>query len=542
MDAAAALSPAAEAIAAGYRFATPTLELGVLVEDGAPRPGAPIRLPLAMLNRHGLIAGATGTGKTKTLQLMAEQLARAGVPVFAADMKGDLTGLAALGAVSDKLLQRTAAIGQEWEAMGVPVEFYALGGQGLGVPIRCPLSAFGPTLLSKVLGLTDVQASCLDLVFYHAAQTGLALVELDDLRALLQWLTSEEGKAALDGLGGVSKATAGVILRELIGFAAQGAGHFFGQPGFQSSDLLRATADGAGVVSLLELPNLQNRPDVFSTFLMWLLGDLFATLPEVGDVDKPKLVFFFDEAHLLFSGASKALLDTIAQTVRLIRSKGVGVFFITQQPTDVPDAVLAQLGSRVQHQLRAHTPNDQQALARTVKTYPLSAYDLAQTLQRLGIGEAVVTVMNPDGAPTPVAWTRLRAPQSFMGALPEGLLRPGVQRSAMMAKYGTPQEADSAEEVIGRQAAEQRQMGAREAAAQEEARRAREAQAAKEAEEAAKKEAAAQQAKEKKAAEAEEAKERKAARRETTSAIRRVATDAASQFARSAISSFFRKR
>jgi len=408
------LSAAGEAIAAGYRFAGATVTLGALMENGGPHPEAPISLPLGMLNRHGLIAGATGTGKTKTLQLLAEQIALAGVPVFAADVKGDLTGLALPGTPSDKLLARTAGVGQQWAPAAVPVEFYRLG-DGLGVPVRCTLEAFGPTLLAKVLGLTDVGASCLDLVFYYAAQNSLPLVGLDDLRALLTWLTSADGKAALDGLGGMSKATAGVILRDLIGLSAQGADAFFGQPAFESADLLRLTEDGRGVVSLLELASVQGRPQIFATFLMWLLNDLFATLPEVGDVERPKLVFFFDEAHLLFDGASKALLDTVAQTVRLIRSKGVGVFFITQQPTDVPDVVLAQLGSRVQHQLRAHTPNEQEALAKTVKTYPTSPYDLAATLQGLGIGEAVITVMNPDGAPTPVAWTRLRAPQSLMG-------------------------------------------------------------------------------------------------------------------------------
>jgi hypothetical protein len=282
---------------------------------------------------------------------------------------------------------------------------------------------------------------------------------------------------------------------------------------------------------------------------MWLLNDLFKTLPEVGDLDKPKLVFCFDEAHLLFSGASKALLETIAQTVRLIRSKGVGIFFITQQPTDIPDVVLAQLGSRVQHQLRAHTPNDQEALAKTVKTYPRSDYDLAATLQALGTGEAIETVMNPDGAPTPVAWTRMRAPQSLMGAVDPAVVGPGIQGSAMMAKYGTQVQTDSAAAVIGRQQSEAEQMAAQQAAAmaqaktaEEEAARQKKAQAEWEKEQAAKKKEEEKQAKAAEKEKEKQAKAKAAARKKATSAVTRVVTNAASQFARSAISAIFRKR
>ena len=284
-----------------------------------------------------------------------------------------------------------------------------------------------------MLGLNAVQESSLGLVFHYADTAGLPLLDLADLRAVLTHLTSDEGKAELKDIGGLSAATVGVILRSLVTFADQGADAFFGEPEFDTADLLRVTADGQGVVSLLELPNLQDRPALFSTFLMWLLADLFHDLPEVGDVEKPKLVFFFDEAHLLFADASKAFLDAIAQTVRLIRSKGVGIFFVTQTPKDVPDDVLAQLGSRVQHQLRAHTPNDAKALKQTVATFPTSPYDLAETLQQLGTGEAVVTVMDPDGTPTPVAWTRMRAPQSLMAPTPAEVLRPGIAASALMA-------------------------------------------------------------------------------------------------------------
>ena len=446
----AELSPEVGRIRDGYTFDEPAIDLGVVMENDAPVPAAVVRIPLSMLNRHGLVAGATGTGKTKTLQLMAEQISAAGVPVFAADIKGDLSGIASPGQPGDKLLARTQRIGQDWQPRGCPTEFFALGGQGLGVPLRATMSSFGPVLLAKVLGLNEVQESSLGLVFHYADQVGLPLLDLKDLRAVLTHLTSDEGKAELKAIGGLSAATVGVILRTLITFADQGAEEFFGEPEFDTADLLRVTRDGQGVISLLELPNVVDRPAVFSTFLMWLLADLFHELPEVGDIEKPKLVFFFDEAHLLFADASRAFLAAIAQTVRLIRSKGVGIFFVTQTPKDVPDDVLAQLGSRVQHQLRAHTPNDAKALKQTVATFPKSHYDLSEALQQLGIGEAIVTVMDPDGAPTPVAWTRMRAPLSLMAPTPEEVLRPGIAASGLMARYGQDLDRDSAHEILAR--------------------------------------------------------------------------------------------
>jgi DNA helicase HerA-like ATPase len=437
------------AVAPGYQFEGAALELGGLMLDATDLTDVHIRIPLAMLNRHGLVAGATGTGKTKTLQLMAEQLSSAGVPVFAADVKGDLSGLSMPGEDNEKIKARAASVGQEWKATGFPVEFFALGGQGTGIPLRVTLTAFGPTLLSKVLGLNETQESSLGLIFHYADKAGLALLDLADLREVIKWLTSDEGKADLKELGGLSAATAGVILRELIAFQDQGAEAFFGEPEFDSRELLRTAADGKGLISLVELPNLQDRPAVFSTVLMWLLADLFHDLPEVGDTEVPKLVFFFDEAHLLFADASKAFLDAIAQTVRLIRSKGVGVFFVTQSPTDVPDDVLAQLGSRIQHQLRAHTPNDAKALKQTVNTYPTSAYpDLGEVLTSLGIGEAIVTVMNEKGAPTPVAWTRLRAPESLMAAAEPSAMQAAVTSSPLHGKYATAIDRDSAYERL----------------------------------------------------------------------------------------------
>ena len=468
--AAASLPEYVQQIKDGYTFEEPAIDLGVLMENDAPLPSVRVRIPLSMLNRHGLVAGATGTGKTKTLQVLAEAMSKAGVPVFAADVKGDLSGIAAPGAVSDKLSARTAKIGQDWQPTASPVEFYSLGRGDVGVPIRATVTSFGPILLSKVLGLNKTQESSLGLIFHYADTAGLPLLDLNDLRALLTYLTGDEGKEQLKGIGGLSSTTVGVILRSLITLSDQGAEDFFGETEYDTADLLRVTADGSGVVSLLELPSMVNQPAMFSTFLMWLLADLFTDLPEVGDVEKPKLVFFFDEAHLLFTNASPAFLQAITQTVRLIRSKGVGIFFVTQTPKDVPDDVLGQLGSRVQHQLRAHTPNDAKALKQTVATFPKSHYDLAEALQSLGIGEAVVTVMDPDGAPTPVAWTRMLAPQSLMDAIPPDALRPGIAQSAMMGKYGQAIDRDSAYEMLtrkleaGAQAAEQERM------AQEQAR------------------------------------------------------------------------
>lgn len=477
-----AVSTQQERITVGYTFDSPAATLGVLVDQDLV-PEARIRIPLAMFNRHGLVAGATGTGKTKTLQVMAEALSSAGVPVFAADIKGDLSGMASPGEPNEKLLARTAAQGQDWQPSAFPCEFYALGGQGVGVPVRATVSAFGPILLSKVLGLNQVQESSLGLVFHYADQRGLALLDLKDLTELLKYLASDEGKAELKEIGGVSPATIGVILRSIVSLSGQGADVFFGEPEFDPADLLRVAPDGRGVVSLLELPELASRPALFSTFLMWLLADLFSSLPEVGDTDKPKLVFFFDEAHLLFNDASKAFLDSITQTVRLIRSKGVGVFFVTQTPKDVPDDVLAQLGSRVQHQLRAHTPNDAKALKATVSTYPTSDYDLEEVLQQLGTGQAIVTVMSEKGAPTPVAWTQMWAPTSLMAPTPEANLRAGVAQSALMAKYGQAIDRESAYEILTKrleagaaQAEEERQASQAEAAEKEQARQDRERQ------------------------------------------------------------------
>ncbi|MGA5068783.1 helicase HerA-like domain-containing protein [Streptomyces exfoliatus] len=459
--------PAAE-IAAGYAFDGEALELGALLWDGVCHPDAPVRIPLAVLNRHGLVAGATGTGKTKTLQLIAEQLSAHGVPVFLADIKGDVSGVAAPGEDGEKVRERAAQVGQAWEAKGFPCEFYGLGGTGPGIPVRATVTGFGPVLLSKVLQLNRTQEQSLGLIFHYADSKGLELVDLKDLRAVVAFLVSDTGKAELKGIGGLSTVTAGVILRALTAFEQQGAGGFFGEPEFDTSAFLRTAADGRGIVSVLELPAVRDKPQLFSTFLMWMLADLFHDLPEVGDLEKPKLVFFFDEAHLLFDGASKAFLEAITQTVRLIRSKGVGVFFVTQTPKDVPSDVLAQLGNRVQHALRAFTPDDAKALKATVRTFPKSPYDLEEVLTGLGTGEAVVTVLSERGAPTPVAATRLRAPESLMAPIDAAALDAAVKGSPLHGRYAEAVDRESAYERL---TAEQRaaEAAALEAVAAEEA-------------------------------------------------------------------------
>jgi DNA helicase HerA-like ATPase len=439
----------ATGIAAGYAFTGASLALGSVVHDGRPHPTAQVRVPLAMMNRHGLIAGATGTGKTKTLQLLAEQLSAQGVPVVLADVKGDLSGLARPGADGDRIRARAADTADDWAPTGSPVEYLALGGLGTGVPLRATVTSFGPLLLSKVLDLNATQSSSLGLVFHYADSAGLPLLDLKDLRAVISWLTSDEGKPDLAELGGLSRATAGVILRELIALDDSGGDVFFGEPEWTATDLLRQAPDGRGVISAVELSELQDRPRLFSTFLMWLLAELFEELPEVGDLERPKLVFFFDEAHLLFTGASKAFLESVTQTVRLIRSKGVGIFFVTQNPTDLPSSVLGQLGNRVQHALRSFTPEDADALKKTVRTYPRSdAYDIAETLGALGTGEALVTVLSERGAPTPVAWTMLRAPRSAMAPLAPAALQQAVAGSPLQARYGQPLDRESAYEQL----------------------------------------------------------------------------------------------
>lgn len=499
----------AEQVRAGYSFTSPSMRLGAFLDGDTPVPGAPVGIPLGLMNRHCLVAGATGTGKTRTLQLMAERLSEAGVPVFVTDIKGDLTGLAQAGTSSEKLLARCASIGQNWEGKAFPTELLTLGGRGEGVPIRTTITEFGPLLLSRVLGLNDTQASALQLIFHWADSQQLALIDLKDLRSVIDYLTNnDEGKEELKGIGGVSPATAGVILRELAALEASGGDVFFGEPAFNIADLMRVSMDGRGVISSLELPDLGSQGALFSTFLMWLLAELFETLPEVGNPDKPKLVFFFDEAHLLFTDASKQFLQAVVQTVRLIRSKGVGIVFVTQSPTDVPDEVLAQLGSRVQHALRAHTPNDAANLKKAVSTFPTSPLDLAEVLTSLGTGQAVVTVLDEKGRPTPVAPTMLDAPAAVMGPADPGVVSSIINSSPLLPRYRDAVDNESAFELMQTRLADAARAAEEKAA--EAQRQLEEAKAQKEAEkQAAKEEAARQKELERLQREVEKAEERR---------------------------------
>jgi uncharacterized protein len=436
-----------ETMRTAYATTAPALPLGAGVNAGQVVPDAMIQIPLGMMNRHGLIAGATGTGKTKTLQAISEGLSAAGVPVFVADVKGDLSGLGAPGQPTGPAADRSAQLGLAFEPGAFPVEYLALGGIGPGVPVRATVSDFGPSLLAKVLGANETQEQALSLVFHYADGHQLPLLDLSDLRALLSFLESDAGQVELQGIGGLSKATVGVLLRAMVGLEEGGGTEFFGEPQFDVHDLLRTDGQGRGIISCLELAAVQDKPGLFSTALMWLLAELFEELPEVGDLEKPKLVFFFDEAHLLFADASKAFLQSVAQTVRLIRSKGVGVFFVTQTPRDVPPDVLGQLGNRAQHALRAFTPEDAKALKATVSTFPRSEfYDLEQLLTQMGIGEAAVTILSASGVPTPVVHTRLRPPRSRMG--PADDVDGSARSSSLYAKYGARIDAQSAREML----------------------------------------------------------------------------------------------
>lgn len=453
----------AKEIAAAYTFDTPSITLGTFMEGTQSVPSVRTRMPLSVFNRHTLVAGATGTGKTRTLQLLAEGLSAAGSAVLLCDVKGDLTGLAQAGEASPQLVERTSANGQPWQGQAFPLELLTLGDaevQFTGTPVRARITDFGPILLARALSLNTTQEQCLQLIFSWADQNGLDLVDAGDLRSVITFLTSDAGKDELAKIGGVSKATAGVILRALTALEAQGGDEFFGEPSFDTADLIRQTADGKGIISLLGVGDIQSRPALVSAVIMWLLADMFAELPEVGDLEVPKLVFFFDEAHLLFTDATKEFTRLVVQTVRLIRSKGVGIVFVTQTPKDIPADVLAQLGSRIQHALRAVTPEDQSKLKQSVRTFPNTHLQLDEVLTTLGTGEAVVTVLGAKGQPTPVAPTRMWAPASTMGPADEATTLRIWQTSPLAVKYAQAVNPESATEILEGRSAELAQIEA----------------------------------------------------------------------------------
>jgi uncharacterized protein len=437
------------AIEAGYRLDEPSLVIGSAMRGDELVNDVRVAVALSMMNRHGLIAGATGTGKTKTLQLLAGQLSMAGVPVFVADVKGDVTGIAAPGdATNPKVVDRCKSLDWTFQPSGHPVELLSLSG-ALGTPVRASVHSFGPLLLGKVLDLNETQTSVLALVFKYCDDNNLPLLDLADLATTLKYLSSDEGKPILEDYGGMSPASVGVLLRSLVVLEQEGADVFFGEPEFDVMDLIRTAPNGQGIVSVLELSDVMDRPRLFSTFMLWMLAQLYEVLPEAGDLPKPKLCFFFDEAHLLFHDASDALMEQVERTVRLIRSKGVGVYFVTQAPTDVPATVLAQLGNRVQHALRAFTPDDADALRKTARTFPMTTfYDVEETITSLGIGEALVTVLSPRGVPTPLAATRLLPPDSLMAPLDPAAQAQLRAASALQARYGQRTDPQSAHEIL----------------------------------------------------------------------------------------------
>ena len=436
-------------MAAGYALAEPAIILGSPIIGDEVLPEVRVQIALSRVNRHGLIAGATGTGKTKTLQLLAGQLSALGVPVFAVDVKGDLSGVGAPGdGTNPRILERSASLGWTFEPAAHPLELLSLSGS-VGAHVRASVSSFGPLLLGKVLDLNDTQTSILSMVFRYCDDEELPLLDLADLRTTLKFLGSEDGRPVLEDLGGISSASLGVILRSIVTLEQEGADTFFGEPEFDVDDLLRTTADGKGIVTLLEVADVMDRPRLYSTFVLWMLAQLYEGLPEVGDLPKPKLAFFFDEAHLLFNDASEALMDQIERTARLIRSKGVGVYFATQAPTDIPSSVLSQLGNRIQHALRAYTPEDADALRKASRTFPMTDhYDVERTITSLGIGEALVTVLSPKGVPTPLAATRLLAPDSRMAPLSPAEIASVVAASPLAARYGQAMDRESAHEII----------------------------------------------------------------------------------------------
>lgn len=437
-----------EKIQSSYKPKGAFIHLGAGILEGEVVTDAEVNLALKMMNRHGLIAGATGTGKTRTLQLIAEQLSDAGVPVFMLDVKGDVSGLAEPGATNEALLERGRLVGKAFEPSDFPVEIFSLSGK-LGASMRLTVEDFGPVLLSRILDLNETQTGVLAAIFKYADDKKWPIVDLNDLKKLLSYLSEGPGAAEIkEEYGKISTATSGTILRKIVAVEQQGIGHIFGEKEFDINDLFNKV-DGKGVITLLNISDIQDQPLLFSTFLLSLLAQLFKKLPEVGDLDKPKLVFFFDEAHLLFNGASKAFLGQIEQIVRLIRSKGVGVFFCTQAAADIPPSVLGQLGNRVQHALRAFTPNDADNLRKTVKTYPNSDfYEIDKILTSLGTGQALVTVLNDKGIPTEVVATHLVPARAVMGPASTLVYNRIVDGSDFYAKYKERVERRSAAEIV----------------------------------------------------------------------------------------------
>ena len=434
----------------GYTFKGDSVILGGAMFEGIPVPDSLVKVPLKTMNRHGLIAGATGTGKTKTLQVISEQLSEKGVPVLLMDVKGDLSGIAMPGEEKPFITERHAKIGLTYSTKGSPVELMSLSKQD-GVRMRATVSEFGPVLLSRILDLNDTQGGVLAIIFKYCDDHKMPLLDLKDLKKILKFVT-EEGKQELEReYGKISPASTGIILRKLIELEQQDADLFFGELSFDIRDLMRRDRNGCGYINIIRLTDIQDRPKLFSTFMLCLLAEVYNEMPEKGDADKPELVIFIDEAHLIFNQAGKTLLNQIETIVKLIRSKGIGVFFVTQNPMDVPNEVLAQLGLKVQHALRAFTAIDRKAIKLTAENFPLSSYyKTDETLTSLGIGEALVTALNEKGIPTPLAATMMRAPMSRMDVLTQGEIDSINKYSDLVRKYSQTIDRESAYELLTR--------------------------------------------------------------------------------------------
>lgn len=440
-------------IVQGYASKGDSIILGGAILDGEALPDAHIKVPLKTLNRHGLIAGATGTGKTKTIQVLSEQLSNFGIPVLMMDIKGDFSGIAKEGEELPFITERHSKINLPYSVSGFPVELMTLSAQD-GVRLRATVSEFGPVLFSRILDLNDTQAGVMSIIFKYCDDNKMPLLDLKDIKKVINYIT-EEGKDEIEeSYGKISTATTGTILRKIIELEQQGGDIFFGEMSFDIDDLMRIDENGKGYINIIRLTDIQDKPKLFSTFMLSLLAEIYQQMPEQGDSGQPELVIFIDEAHLIFNEASKALLDQIESIVKLIRSKGIGIFFVTQNPMDVPSGVLAQLGLKVQHALRAFTAIDRKAIKMTAENYPLSDfYKTDEVLTGLGIGEALVTALNEKGIPTPLAVTMMRAPMSRMGVLTESEIAEINAKSKLVKKYSENIDRESAYEMLNKKIA-----------------------------------------------------------------------------------------
>lgn len=437
-----------QSITDGYSTQGDYILLGSAMLDGVPQKEAQIKLPLKTLNRHGLIAGATGTGKTVTLQIIAENMCAKGIPVLMMDLKGDLSGIAKTGTTNPKIEERHTAIGIPFVPNSSHVEFLTLSKEN-GARLRATVSEFGPVLFSKMLNLNDTQSGIVAIIFKYADDKQLPLLDLKDFKSLLNHLTGDGKEEVQKNYGNVSSASTGTILRAIIELESQGAEVFFGEKSFEVCDLVRLDAYGRGIASIVRLTDIQDKPKLFSTFMLCLLAEIYQSFPEAGDLEKPKLCVFIDEAHLIFKEASDALIDQIESIIKLIRSKGVGIYFCTQNPYDIPEAVLSQLGLKVQHALRAFTEKDRKAIKKTAENYPISEfYKTDELLTSIGIGQALISALNEKGIPTPLAATHLRAPMSRIGALSSDEIESIVAASAIAPKYNEVIDRESAFEIL----------------------------------------------------------------------------------------------